>query len=133
MSKHTKGPWSWFCNGGSIDLRTPHSGQLLVMDIGTGTTVGKPKLRFSERSDNMGGLMKSAGAFVPEESLNFHGFTLLKNPDACLIAAAPELFDACNMAIQVIEQLIPEPSARGVADVVLAQLRAAIAKAGDTS
>lgn len=60
------------------------------------------------------------------------GRTLTKR-GACLIAAAPELFDACNMAIQIIEQLIPEPSARGVADVVLTQLRAAIAKAGAPS
>lgn len=44
-------------------------------------------------------------------------------------AASPELLEACNNAVQIIEQLIPEESARGVADVVLHQLRAAIAKA----
>lgn len=46
------------------------------------------------------------------------------NPDA-----VRELLDACKTLTSVIEQLIPEPSARGVADVVLAQARAAIAKA----
>lgn len=51
------------------------------------------------------------------------------NGNAHLIAAAPDLLDACHNAVQIIEQLIPEPSARGVADVVLSQLRAAIAKA----
>ncbi len=39
-----------------------------------------------------------------------------------------DLLAACENLISAIEQLIPEPSARGVADVVLAQARAAIAK-----
>lgn len=43
--------------------------------------------------------------------------------------AAPDLLAACDSAVQIIEQLIPEPSARGVADVVLFILRAAILKA----
>ncbi len=45
------------------------------------------------------------------------------------IAAAPDLLEACKAMTQVVEQLIPEPSARGVADVVLFSARAAIAKA----
>lgn len=49
--------------------------------------------------------------------------------NARLIAAAPELLEACSTLVQVIEQLVPEPSVRGVADVVLFQARAAIAKA----
>lgn len=51
---------------------------------------------------------------------------LTPHPDARLIAAAPDLLAACEAGVQTIEQLIPEPSARGVADVVLFQLRAAI-------
>lgn len=50
-------------------------------------------------------------------------------PNAALIAAAPDLYDALTTAVQVIEQLIPEPSARGVADVVLAQARSALSRA----
>lgn len=49
-----------------------------------------------------------------------------------IIAAAnshDDLLAACENLISVIEQLIPEPSARGVADVVLFQARAAVAKA----
>lgn len=46
-----------------------------------------------------------------------------------IIDAAPDLLEACLRLIDVTEQLIPEQSARGVADVVLAQARAAIAKA----
>lgn len=42
------------------------------------------------------------------------------------MAASDALLAACEAGVQTIEQLIPEPSARGVADVVLFQLRAAI-------
>jgi len=49
--------------------------------------------------------------------------------NARLIAAAPELLEACRTLVSVVEQLIPEESVRGVADVVLYQGRAAIAKA----
>lgn len=43
--------------------------------------------------------------------------------------AGPALYGALENAVQVIEQLVPEPSARGVADVVLFQARAALASA----
>ncbi len=43
-----------------------------------------------------------------------------------------ELLAACHTLVSIVEQLIPEESARGVADVVLAQGRYAIAKAEAT-
>lgn len=43
-------------------------------------------------------------------------------------AAVLDLCAALENAMSVIEQLIPEPSARGVADVVLVQGRAALVK-----
>lgn len=49
--------------------------------------------------------------------------------NADMIAAAPDLLAACYNLVSVVEQLIPEPSVRGVADVVLSQAWAAIAKA----
>ena len=52
--------------------------------------------------------------------------------NARLWAGAGALLAACENLISVIEQLIPEPSARGVADVVLAQARDAIAKVEGT-
>jgi len=41
-----------------------------------------------------------------------------------------ELESALSKLIQVVEQLVPEPSARGVADVVLYHARLALARAG---
>lgn len=51
---------------------------------------------------------------------------------SCLENRNRQLADCCeaiDALIQTVEQLIPEPSARGVADVVLFQGRAAIANA----
>lgn len=45
------------------------------------------------------------------------------------LAASDDLLAAVRSLVQIVEQLIPEPSARGVADVVLFQGRAAIARA----
>ena len=49
--------------------------------------------------------------------------------NAMVFTATPELLDACCTLVSIVEQLIPEESVRGVADVVLAQGRYAIAKA----
>lgn len=49
--------------------------------------------------------------------------------NAHLISAAPDLLEACLQLIKCVEYLIPEKSAVPVADVVLFQVRAAIAKA----
>lgn len=63
-----------------------------------------------------------------------HCFGPNRFTNAKVMAAAQELLAALVTAVSTIEQLIPEPSVRGVADVVLAQARAAIAKAtGSTS
>ena len=44
------------------------------------------------------------------------------------VNAHDALVEACTILVSTIEQLIPEPSARGVADVVLAQARSALAR-----
>lgn len=48
-----------------------------------------------------------------------------------VVNAYPALVAACHNQVSVIEQLIPDPSARGVADVVLEQARAALELAGE--
>lgn len=45
------------------------------------------------------------------------------------VNAHDALVSACSTLIQVVEQLIPEPSARGVADLVLFQARVALGQA----
>lgn len=49
---------------------------------------------------------------------------------AIIDAETKELVEACGSAVQTIEQLIPEESVRGVANLVLFQLRSALAKFG---
>lgn len=82
MNTHTEGPWEWqsFDGGKTVFLGTPNRGRLVVLD-------GLKGLRFSLRdAQDKGGIMKTANG---ENIANF--------PDARLIAAAPELFNACKM------------------------------------
>jgi len=125
MDKHTPGPWKWYLDmHGMIDLRTPHSGQLLVMDYGSMPTK-RPVLRFAERGpDDRGGLMLPANKMVGE--LVKIGFVDIDNPDARLIEAAPEMYDAlrdvgCAFSDIEIDKL-------GIR-VLIEKVRAAIAKA----
>ena len=115
MSQHIPGPWVWYLSDAGIDLRTPNRGQLLVMDYFRG------RLRFAKRTDSLGGLMFGAETFVTKAHKR-PGFVEIDNPDARLIAAAPELLAACNSAIVAIEALGTFPRETN------AIIRAAIAK-----
>lgn len=81
---HTAGPWVWrsFDGGRTFFLGTPDRGCLVVMDF---LRVGMQQAtaRFANRTDNMGGIMCELGL----EQVRCH-------PDACLIAAAPDLYAA---------------------------------------
>lgn len=80
---------------------------------------------------------KCIGGLEPIQIVGVDGFSILATVHkrkgyeeiAAKFAAAPELLDACRNALQIIEQLIPEESARGVAEVVIFQLATVIAKA----
>lgn len=80
MANHTRGPWAWHIDDSGIDLRTPHSGQLLVMDYG-GPPTKRAVLRSAERTDNMGGLMQPAHNLVHSRHSQ-PGFVQIDSPDA---------------------------------------------------
>lgn len=129
MSTHTPGPWQWYLDDTGIDLRTPHSGQLLVMDYG-GKPTKRPVLRFAERTDSMGGLMQTAHNLVKTRHSR-PGFVEIDNPDARLIAAAPCLLEACRSAEARLASMgsMLASAAFEQDRQILCQLRAAIAKA----
>lgn len=95
---HTHGPWNWEIYhdyGGKRAWRliTPINGHCIVMDFRRlGFQSAQP--RFSDRGDApLGGIMHDASEF---EDLN-------DNPDARLMAAAPELLEALVYLVEAIE------------------------------
>jgi len=124
MSKHTPGPWAWMQSGnGYIDLATPHSGRLIVMDfVRHGMQRAQP--RFAVTGDDQprgrrGGLLCTASELIAQ-----HPAALLDHPDATLIAAAPDLLEACEKAKKLLEPNLVEPGR-----TVFWELVAAISKA----
>ena len=114
MSEHTPGPWKYQRDGRSSDMRNK-----------PGWNPDDP----TQCGHNVYGassLIVNLEYYLPPHEIKSEKEVIA---NARLIAAAPDLLEACLRLVDVIEQLIPEQSARGVADVVLAQARAAIAKA----
>jgi hypothetical protein len=101
---------------GAVDLATPHSGRLIVMDfVRHGMHGAQP--RFAVMDDNLprgrrGGILYSAAELIKK-----HQDQLLSHPDACLIAAAPDLLKAlqnvCNEASAMLA--LNEPAIREAA------------------
>ena len=91
--KHTPGPWQWFKRAdGAVYLATPDRGHLIVMDfIRFGMQQGQARFAVweGEERERMGGIMK------PTEKLDVN-----EHPDARLVAAAPEMYDALMLCWQ---------------------------------
>jgi hypothetical protein len=119
---HTPGPWKWMTtHGGSIFLGTPDRGWLVVMDLVKLGVNHKPLPlvpRFAVWPGRDRG--RIGGVMVPadEKFLGIH-------PDACLIAAAPDLLAACR---DFVREVKTPPSDSTMAEL-MARTQAAIAKA----
>ena len=87
----TPGPWKWYKDLYGWSLRTPHSGQLIVLDV---TPAKKGTIRFSDRGNRggkCGGIMSAIGDYVGGAT-GKQGFFDVENADARLIAASPSLY-----------------------------------------
>ena len=106
-AKFTPGPWGWFGNANSkhIYLATKHSGRTYVMDFKRwGTNSAQP--RFHPEGKGMVpakdlitfevGNHSVVGVDAAKEDTSVYRFDIdgISNPDAHLIATAPELYEA---------------------------------------
>ena len=95
MSKHTNGEWEWYYRPGQGPyLATRNNGRLLVMEFKRkGMASAKPVFATwtGERTRDNSGIM-GAEAIGPD---GLH-------PDARLIAAAPDMYEALQLALPLL-------------------------------
>lgn len=119
---HTPGPWYWDINRRTRTIRLWGGNRLVVMDFARwGMQSAQP--RFSNRPDDKhGGIMYTAEEYDQEEVEGF--VSVGSHPDARLIAAAPDLLDACESALFRLKEYEYQAMQR-----TIEKLTAAIAKA----
>jgi hypothetical protein len=120
--EHTPGPWYWDVrpNTKTFRLVTPHGGHMIVMDFARWGMQGAQP-RFSDRNgERRGGIMEDGSKI-----------DLSKNPDARLIAAAPELLEACKAMEEQLAFFCRTATSNpnSFSNRVLNEARAVIAKA----
>lgn len=141
MSEHTPGPWAWFGNADnkSIYLATTHSGRRYVMGFrrwgmrgaqpcfqpeGKGLVDASDLLKFAVGNPNVVGL----GAARQDASVYRFDIADIDCADARLIAAAPDLLAALEMALRVMPRPLDDAD-RSLAATAHIVGAAAIAKA----
>lgn len=140
-AQHTPGPWGWFGNlkSGSPYLATIHSGRRLVMQFGRlGLQGAQPRFhvggrmidgtelaRFEVGDRNVLGL-KAAKA---DDSVYRYDMIGFDHPDARMLAAAPDMYDALLAAELAVEELCRGQDPANECWNVLRRIQGARAKA----
>lgn len=112
--KHTPGPWAWFgSRSGGVYLATPDRGRRWVMGFRRyGMNGAQPTFCIGQRMVPASDLVafevgdKAVRGFknaAADATVYRSDVSYIDHPDARLIAAAPDLLAACEMAIAKVE------------------------------
>lgn len=128
---HTPGPWRWEVSTDNhlVYLQGTRPPRLYVMDfVRWGMRGAAP--RFQVRKDGFGGVMVRVDELAVQRQSHHVGWNQwINHPDALLIAAAPELLDACKVALEDLINTFPdEADLTDDARESIRTLRAAIAE-----